>query len=251
MADLSIPAYIMNLDDPGDLSAPKGSRPWARAIRYRLGRLAREGTTKVRDFQSYLTLFEDTQGYRQLEDPQGQPFQSLGAFASARIPYGLGYDPEIILHLQHETRDMLLTERLRQWEATATHQGERTDFDNLSKSSQEERASHNGVGIVTQRKLDYLAGHAPALLTEVQEGQMSIHRAYQQARGIAQETPLTTLHRVWRQVAPGDRLRFLVEMLTPNERRALQLGYEDLEEAPDTTSALRGGGGVSTPRRKN
>jgi hypothetical protein len=233
MADLSIPAYIMNLDDPGDLSAPKGSKPWARAIRYRLGRLAKEGTTKVRDFQSYLTLFEDTQGYRQLEDAQGQPFQSLGAFASARIPYGLGYDPEIILHLQHETRDMLLTETLQQLVAEANpKEGRPGKLANFASSTQRERARENGVSHFTQKKLDYLAGHAPDLLTEVQEGQMSIHRAYQQARGIAQETPLTTLHRVWRQVEPDDRLRFLVEMLTPNERRALQWGCDDVEEPP-------------------
>jgi hypothetical protein len=40
-------------------------------------------------------------------------------------------------------------------------------------------------------------------------------------------TPLDYLHRYWRQVAPDDRLRFLAEMLTPHERRALQLGMED------------------------
>jgi hypothetical protein len=40
-------------------------------------------------------------------------------------------------------------------------------------------------------------------------------------------TPMDHLHRTWRQVSPEDRLRFLCEMLTPNERRALQLGWED------------------------
>ena len=47
-------------------------------------------------------------------------------------------------------------------------------------------------------------------------------------------TPLDYLHRYWRQVSPEDRLRFLVEMLTPNERRALQFGFEEL----DTPSAV-------------
>jgi len=40
-------------------------------------------------------------------------------------------------------------------------------------------------------------------------------------------TPLDYLHRYWRQVAPADRLRFLCEMLTPNERRAMQMECED------------------------
>jgi hypothetical protein len=40
-------------------------------------------------------------------------------------------------------------------------------------------------------------------------------------------TPLDSLHRYWRQVTPEERLRFLCEMLTPNERRALQFGFEE------------------------
>ncbi len=39
-----------------------------------------------------------------------------------------------------------------------------------------------------------------------------------------QPTPLDYLHRYWRQVSPEDRLRFLVEMLTPTERLLLQSG---------------------------
>jgi hypothetical protein len=60
----------------------------------------------------------------------------------------------------------------------------------------------------------------------VQSGTLSTHAAYQEARGIPKETPLTTLHRIWRQVTPDDRLRFLLEMLTPNERRAIPFAFE-------------------------
>ena len=44
------------------------------------------------------------------------------------------------------------------------------------------------------------------------------------------ETPLETLHRLWRQLSSQERLEFLVEMLTPNERRALQMGFEELDQ---------------------
>jgi hypothetical protein len=44
------------------------------------------------------------------------------------------------------------------------------------------------------------------------------------------ETPLETLHRIWRQLPSQERLEFLVEMLTPNERRALQMGFEALDQ---------------------
>jgi hypothetical protein len=45
-------------------------------------------------------------------------------------------------------------------------------------------------------------------------------------------SPLATLHLVWRQVDPHDRICFLIEMLTPNERRALQFGLDEEETTP-------------------
>jgi len=63
-------------------------------------------------------------------------------------------------------------------------------------------------------------------LTVVQ--QIGDHDATQPCVGEAPTlTPLDYLHRYWRQVTPADRLRFLAEMLTPNERRAIQLGLEE------------------------
>lgn len=56
-------------------------------------------------------------------------------------------------------------------------------------------------------------------------------RACVTARTPPPETPLDALHRYWRHVSPEDRLRFLVEMLTPNERRALQFGFDAEEDA--------------------
>ena len=44
--------------------------------------------------------------------------------------------------------------------------------------------------------------------------------------------PLELLHWAWRKVSDDDRLRFLTEMLTPTERRALSLGLDDEEDAP-------------------
>ena len=43
---------------------------------------------------------------------------------------------------------------------------------------------------------------------------------------------LDYLHRSWRQVSPDDRLRFLIEMLPPNEHRAFQVGLDEEEESP-------------------
>jgi hypothetical protein len=43
------------------------------------------------------------------------------------------------------------------------------------------------------------------------------------------ETPLATLHRLWRSLDEGERLAFLRMMLTPRERRLLCLGLEEEE----------------------
>jgi hypothetical protein len=57
------------------------------------------------------------------------------------------------------------------------------------------------------------------------------------ARSARHFSPLAMLHLVWRQVDPHDRICFLIEMLTPNERRALQFGFE--EEATDDALTFR------------
>ena|SRR5215831_18944202 len=62
----------------------------------------------------------------------------------------------------------------------------------------------------------------PDIFAAVERGEYRSARAAAKAAGIIPEmTPLDYLHRYWRQVSPEDRLRFLSEMLTPNERRAL------------------------------
>jgi hypothetical protein len=83
------------------------------------------------------------------------------------------------------------------------------------------RAKKNSVGVDSQRKLDYLATHAPDLLADVQTGILSTHAAYQRAKGQIPETPLTLLHRAWCRVPPEDRVRFVREMLTEAERAEL------------------------------
>ncbi|MCG3211821.1 MAG: hypothetical protein FOGNACKC_05467 [Anaerolineae bacterium] len=73
--------------------------------------------------------------------------------------------------------------------------------------SQTERATANGVSIRTQAKLDYLAGHAPELLEKVKCGQVSVDRAYKQARGIRRKlTPLERVQRLWAKASPEERL---------------------------------------------
>lgn len=93
----------------------------------------------------------------------------------------------------------------------------------------------NDVTLKRGNASDYLRARLqrdyPNILTALDQGAYPSVRAAAKAAGIVHDpTPLDYLHRYWRQVDPDDRLRFLVEMLTPNERRALQFGYEDALE---------------------
>jgi hypothetical protein len=221
MSTPSIPHYVMALDDPGDIDAPRSSASWARAMRVILTQMVRKSETTLQYFQTYLRLLDQEKGYRQLEDPSGQPFASLAVFCGAPPPYGLGYDPAILAAIQEETRDMLLTEKVRELQGQATKQGERTDLANFAMLSQRQRAEKNGVSHYTQKKLDHLAGHRPDLLDEVHSGALSIDAAYQRAKGRVPETPFQTLLRAWRRVSREERVRFLREELKEEERAEL------------------------------
>lgn len=95
--------------------------------------------------------------------------------------------------------------------------------------TQRERARRNGIGMRAQHELDFLAGHREDLLHEVQIGLMSIHAAFERAKGRVPETPFEKLLRAWRRVSREDRRRFLREMLTEQERFELAKELEAIE----------------------
>lgn len=92
----------------------------------------------------------------------------------------------------------------------------RRDYDVISNGQQ----GNSQAYLVKRLKRD-----APAIAAALAEGQYPSARAAAKAAGIIKDpTPLETLHKVWRKVPPEDRLRFLIEMLTPAERRAISAG---------------------------
>jgi len=54
----------------------------------------------------------------------------------------------------------------------------------------------------------------------------------------SQPTPLDVLHMVWRQIPLQERLAFLTEMLTPNERRQLLIVGWDTDPEPEAPFAF-------------
>jgi hypothetical protein len=136
--------------------------------------------------------------------PPEQPYGTLNALLQAEIGRTL---PEA----RDDVQGFVVEE---------TSQGERTDLDKLSKSGQARRAQQNGIGIVSQRKLDHLAGHDDkTLLHEVQLGMMSIDAAYNRARGKVPETTFDKLKRAWQQLTDEEKRRFPHEVVTDEQDR--------------------------------
>lgn len=75
--------------------------------------------------------------------------------------------------------------------------------------TQPERAATNGVGVVTQRKLDALARRAPDLFAAVKGGRMSAHAAAKAAGIVKEKSNLEKLTALWAKATDEERQQFL------------------------------------------
>ena len=215
------------LDEAMDLAAPLGSAPWARAVHVHMQTMLEDATTQLQRFRRCIRLFDTERGYQHLDDEYGHPFPSLRAFCTTKPPYGLGYDPILLEAMVVETREMTLGEKIKEIKALQEHGGDRRgegfQVDNVNLKAGQGGNSRDYL--LARMKRDH-----PEIAESLARGEYPSVRAAAKAAGLVHDpTPLDYLHRYWRDVDPADRLRFLVEMLTPNERRALQCGFEEDE----------------------
>lgn len=97
-------------------------------------------------------------------------------------------------------------------------------------TEREDMCMHISSKDLTQKeyRIARLKRDRPDIAEALAHGEYPSVRAAAKAAGIVHDpTPLDYLHRYWRKVDPADRIRFLIEMLTPNERRALMLGFDE------------------------
>ena len=69
--------------------------------------------------------------------------------------------------------------------------------------------------------------HAQCLAGEMTPHAAMVTAGFRKKPPSRKRTPLERLYMLWDQVSPDDRLKFLIEMLTPAERRAIQCGIEE------------------------
>lgn len=246
---------VIALETVGSLSAPPGSREWVRAVQVELQALLDEATSDLRAIQVYLKGLVDTKGYQQLDDEFGHPFPTLRAFAQAPRPWGLAYDPDLLDAIQAEARPMTLGAILAEKKAMVAAENQaadaakvgtpggqpgnqnakqsarntNTDTKNNSVSIRNEKHGNDNAYALRRLKVVNSDLHAQCLAGELTVNSAMIQAGLRKRPPSRKRTPLEWLHIYWRQVAPEDRLRFLIEMLTPNERRALQFGFDENE----------------------
>lgn len=210
-------ARIFALDDIGDLTAPPGSPAWAKAIRLHLQRMLSQATTSVQAVRNYVAALERTHGYQHLDDAYGHPFPSLRAFATAKPPAGLGYDAEVLTSIAQETREMVLGDKVAEVQALRANGGDRRSQEFQCNDSNAEIRGNASAYRIARLKRDH-----PAIAAALAEGHFpSVHAAAKAAGLVHVPTPMETLARAWRKVSPQDRLRFLSETLTAEERQMI------------------------------
>lgn len=159
----------------------------------------------------------------------GKPFDSWVDYCDAPPPYGLGIphdiaealiaekDPDrrILDVVEAVKAEIEASSRERTQAAAANPETGKVlaahrhkEADKLA-SSQSDRAGVNGVGVVTQRKLDALARHAPDLLEEVKAGRMSAHAAALKAGLVKQPCPVKAAMRAVGQMNSQQRAEFM------------------------------------------
>jgi len=159
-----------------------------------------------------LDKFED---YLLLPPREGLKLPSLYTVNQtlASLPDGVGKEALMLIRKEiHDWDERIDREAWKRLEAKETKQGQRIDITSTncrSEVSQSSRADSNGVGIVTQRKLDRLARDRPDLLELVKANEMSIHAAAKAAGIVKQQSTLDTAKKCFLKLNEVERNEFL------------------------------------------
>lgn len=181
----------ITIGDPGDLTAPPGSRAWAVAVRNELLGLIHDSESSAQHLQRFAQAMEANAGFTHLMDATGRTFDTFANFCATPPPFGLG-----IADLAGMVQDRL-AQQMRQRVAAAAEEtdgsvlppGNSADR-HVRAKQQQERARKHGISQATQHRLDLLARERPDLLAQVREGTITPFRA---AVVAGLETPRVTV----------------------------------------------------------
>ncbi len=86
-------------DDPGDMSAPRGSESWARGLRGMLQGSISSAESQPRNFFYMVRLALDHRAWTFWKDAKGETFKTFEAFCEAPRPFGLAHKLRSIWHV--------------------------------------------------------------------------------------------------------------------------------------------------------
>jgi|GEM_PF-2849626 len=194
------------LDEVGDLGAEPGSRPWAIALRMRMGAALKDERSSAKQLRRWIDLLSEHKGYRALEDQAGVAFTSFEEFCRAPMPYGLGYDVDAITAVIDERKSAQT--RAQSPKPLKSHGGDRRS----------DNQSHNVTLKSRGNSSDYLIAvlgrDHPDILKRLQAGEFKSARAAAIAAGIVKAGP----------VIPRDPQKLataIIEHYSTDEARAL------------------------------
>jgi hypothetical protein len=201
------------LGDIGNLQAPPGSPAWARAVQVELQTLLDEATSDLRAIRVYIKGMGDYKAYQQLDDEFGHPFSSFRAFAQAKRPWGLAYDPDFLEAIEAEVRPMTLGEKVAEVQALQRHGGDHKSDVFQGSHGYLEKNDRGSAYRIARLKRDH-----PAIAEDLAEGKYPSVRAAAKVAGIVRDpTPLDCLHRSWKKASPEERSAFVRVILASEE----------------------------------
>jgi hypothetical protein len=196
------------LDELGDLQAPRGSRSWAIAVRDELNNMLHRAEFSSSSARTWCDAIRENDAWKVLEDSQRRPFKSYEAFCTHRKPQGLGRQPADIDRIiaERKEREVQIAREHPLPERGEVGRG-RNRVDNINSKT------NGGTG--RSYTLRRLARDRPDLLDKVEKRKLSANAAAVEAGFRKRPTPFDKLRSAWKQADEGMRQKFLSWIESP------------------------------------
>lgn len=191
----------ITIDDVGDMSAPPGSREWARAVQMRMWSNLREVSATAMEFESWASALQRHEGWKQLADKDGRPFPTYEKFCCAPPPFGLGYSVEDIDRIigerrRREAREMAADPAVK---PVQKHGGQKRGEKGVANGNSV--GSNNASYLVRRLKRDH-----PEIAEALARGEYPSARAAAIAAGLVRvPTVLDLFARLWAKATDEER----------------------------------------------
>ena len=188
------------LFDPGDLSAPKGSMAWVRAVHIEAKQALNDAATTKEHVMSWVNALRENNHFRLLQDANGRQFMLWEEFCTTAQPIGLGYSPDAI--------EAIIAER-----ASIEALAETTRKARDEKGGRPEKHSDK-LGLPTgstnaKRLTARIARDRPDILVRMKAGEFKSVRAAAREAGLVRDpSPLDLLRKAWKKASADERIAF-------------------------------------------